>query len=102
MALVFESGLQTDFDERQIFFDEKKFGAFDAAFGDVLLRRKSGRFAKSAGEMKLAQIGNCGEIVEAQIVFEIRVDKFLDAANFVAGKSAVRVFGYQFRVAVIF
>jgi len=83
MTLILETRSQADLDDRQIIFRKQLFRTFDALLHKELLWREARRFTKSSGEMKLAQIGDRGEIVETQILFQIRVDKFFDAANFV-------------------
>ncbi len=92
MALIFEAGSQTYFDNRQIVFCQQFFGAFDALLHQILLRRKAGCAPKSAGKMKLTQIGDFRECGKRQIFFQIFVDKFFDAAQFIARKSAIQMF----------
>lgn len=101
MTLVFKTGAQRDFDEGQIAVGQKLFGVFDAFLRDVLLRSHSGRPTKGAGEMKLAQTGNLGDFGERQILFEIFLDKFLDAAQTVTGKPAAEIFRDKIRRAVV-
>ena len=83
VTLVFKARAQADFHDGQTIVGQELLGAFDAPFHQIMLRREAGRFSKGAGEMKLAQARDRGQLNKAKIVIEVFVNKLFNPAQFV-------------------
>ena len=88
VALIFESGAEAHFDDRERVVGKKLLRSFDPLLHHELLRGHSGRRSERAAEMELAEICDGRYVSEAEIRIQILDDEFFDPTKFVSGESA--------------